>query len=276
MLPATKSVLSVKPKAALADFLKRLQRLGVANVNEIGDVARTTIACIKASGAMQQELNLGKLMQRWYASLQTGTPDYSVYSSSLYLAELWACWSIYSRKYLLSLTPERSLPPVGIAKAIAPVSRIVDLGCGCGYTAAGFRELFPAAEVVGTNISGSIQYKVACGMAAEHGFSMVPTVQDAAGKTSLVFASEYFEHIHAPIDHLREVLSCLRPRFLLVANAFGTTAIGHFHTYRVDGAEVIGVAMRALFDKEMKRLGYVRIKTRLWNNRPAFWARKAA
>jgi hypothetical protein len=275
MTASTQSVTAVPPKKALLLFLESLSGLGVPDAEGIGRLAARTLALMQGDSASQQMLRSGHLMKRWYASLDAGQPDYGVYDSPLYLAELWACWIVYSRKYLLGLHPTRNFPPVGIAARMAPVRRIVDLGCGAGYTTSAFRELFPAAEVVGTNISGSIQYRVACRMAEQFGFSMVPTVKDAAGPTTFVFASEYFEHIHSPIEHLYEVVRNLKPRFMLIANAFGTTAIGHFHTYKVGGKLLDGKATQRVFNAEMKRLGYVKIKTKLWNNRPVFWARKA-
>lgn len=274
MIADTHSVIGAPPKKALRLFLETLADLGVTDTDAIGRLADRTIDLMKGDAVSQQMLREGQLMRRWYASLEAGKPDYGVYNSPLYLAELWACWIIYSRKYLLGLHPPRNFPPIGIAARMLPVSRIVDLGCGAGYTAAAFRELFPSAEVVGTNISGSIQYSVACRMADRFGFSMVPSVSDAAGSTSVVFASEYFEHIHSPIEHLYEVVRCLKPRFMLIANAFGTTAIGHFHTYKVNGRLLDGKSTQRVFNAEMKRLGYSKIKTKLWNNRPAFWARK--
>lgn len=275
MTASTQSVVAVPPKKALPLFLESLSSLGVPDAEDIGRLAARTLALMQGDSASQQMLRSGQLMRRWYASLDAGQPDYGVYNSPLYLAELWACWIVYSRKYLLSLHPARNFPPIGIAARMSPVKRIVDLGCGAGYTTSAFRELFPAAEVVGTNISGSIQYRVACKMAEQFGFSMVPTVEDAAGPTTVVFASEYFEHIHSPIEHLYEVVRHLKPRFMLIANAFGTTAIGHFRTYKVGGKLLDGKATQRVFNAEMKRLGYSKIKTKLWNNRPAFWARKA-
>jgi SAM-dependent methyltransferase len=267
------SVMKARPREGLELFLSQLSRLGVQDSAAIGRLASHTIECMKGDAATQRKLLDGELMRRWYSSLASGQPDYGVYGSPLYLAELWACWSIYSRKYLLSLHPPRNLPPVGIARLMHPVTRIVDLGCGCGYTAAGFRELFPDAQVVGTNISGSVQYRVACEMASSHGFSMVPNVSSAVGSTTLVFASEYFEHILTPIAHLREVVSLLRPRFMLIANAFGTTAIGHFREYIVGGVRVDGKKVQRIFNAELRRLGYKKVKTKLWNNRPALWAK---
>lgn len=275
MTASTQSVITVPPKKALPLFLESLSGLGVRDTEDVGRLAARTLALMQGDSASQQMLRSGQLMKRWYASLDAGQPDYGVYNSPLYLAELWACWIVYSRKYLLGLHPARNFPPIGIAARMSPVKRIVDLGCGAGYTTSAFRELFPAAEVVGTNISGSIQYRVACRMAEQFGFTMLPTVEDAAGSTTVVFASEYFEHIHAPIEHLYEVVRHLKPRFMLIANAFGTTAIGHFRTYSVRGKLLGGKDTQRVFNLEMKRLGYAKIKTKLWNNRPAFWARKA-
>jgi SAM-dependent methyltransferase len=272
-LQSRPTVLKQNPRDGLREFLSKISSLGVRNVADIGRIASDTIRNIKGDEAAQQRLRDGELMRQWYASLQSGKPDYSVYASPIYLAELWACWHIYSRKYLAAIPVPRNLAPHGIANAIRPVRRVIDLGCGCGYTAAAFRELFPEATVIGTNISGTVQYQIAQQMSRQYGFSMVPEAADAAGDSDLVFASEYFEHIHAPITHLHEVVRSLRPRFMLIANAFGTTAIGHFDTYIVGNTLVPGKNVQRLFNAELRRLGYCKIKTKLWNNRPSFWAR---
>jgi SAM-dependent methyltransferase len=274
-IAARQGILSMKPKDALAVFVNQIKRHGVSDADHIGRLAAYTTQCIQGNAEARAQLERSSLMQHWYQSLNSARPDYSIYDSPLYLAELWACWSVFSRKYLLSIHPPKNLPPLGIAAAMSPVRRIVDLGCGCGYTTASFCELFPDAEVIGTNISGSIQYRIASEMASAYGFQMVPGPREAAGETTLVFASEYFEHILDPITHLKEVVASLHPRFMMIANAFGTVSIGHFHEHVINGSRVRSDRVSRVFSSEMKRLGYVKIKTKLWNNRPAFWARKA-
>jgi SAM-dependent methyltransferase len=268
-----RGILSMKPKDALAVFVDQIRRHGISDADRIGRLAAYTTQCIQGDAEARARLERSALMQHWYQSLSSGRPDYGIYDSPLYLAELWACWAVFSRKYLLSIHPARNLPPLGIAAAMSPVRRIVDLGCGCGYTTASFCELFPDAEVIGTNISGSIQYRIASEMASTYGFRMVPGPREAAGETSLVFASEYFEHILDPIAHLKEVVASLRPRFMMIANAFGTVSIGHFHEHVINGNRTPSDKVSRVFSSEMKRLGYAKLKTKLWNNRPSLWKR---
>jgi hypothetical protein len=89
----------------------------------------------------------------------------------------------------------------------------------------------------------------------------------------LVFASEYFEHFEEPIAHLVEVVELTRPRALLIANAFSAKSIGHFDEYVVDGRRVSGDVVGRRFNDTLRRIGYSKIETRLWNNRPAYWKR---
>lgn len=269
-------LLSENPRVGLGKLLHLLQGVGGVDVTAVGYSAQAALASItvKSDDLVPVAVEVRKLEARWYKSLAEGTPDYSVYGSAYYLAELWACWIIYSRKYLRALTPPQSLPPDGIAAFLRPVYRVLDLGCGFGYTAVGFKELFPDAQVIGTNLPGTVQFAVAQKLAERFGFLLAADVHAYPGAVDLVFASEYFEHILAPLDHLREVVTSVSPRFLLVANAFGATAIGHFLSYKVGGDLVPAERMSTLFGEEMKRLGYGKVKTKLWNNRPTLW-RKA-
>src|SRR5437868_282209 len=50
----------------------------------------------RESSSLGQELEV-----RWYESLAEGKPDYSVYNDPAYVCDIWACWAVYSRKYLL-------------------------------------------------------------------------------------------------------------------------------------------------------------------------------
>ena len=62
----------------------------------------------------------------------------------------------------------------------------------------------------GTNLDGTLQMSVARTMAADYDFTMAGDPNDLAGPTDLVFASEYFEHIDAPISHLDMILEILK------------------------------------------------------------------
>lgn len=269
------NVLNMKPNESLDLLLKLAADEGIGGLDAIRRVAESTVKYLKGSseerGAVR-ELQL--LENRWYDSLKIGRPDWSVYGDDLYLAELWACWIVYSRRYLLEISKSRSIPPSGIVGVVGESSKIVDLGCGFGYTTAALAEMFPRAEVIGTNLPGTVQYDIAHRLGAGCRFSLC-RLEDAGPFADLVFASEYFEHFERPIDHLQEVLKHLNPRVMLIANSFGAIGLGHFHEYEVRGCLVPGKIASAEFSAEMKKNGYEKIKTNLWNNRPSLWVKSA-
>ena len=94
-------------------------------------------------------------------------------------------------------------------------------------------------------------------------------------QADLIFASEYFEHFYKPVDHLREVLS-LNPKALIIANAFGTISLGHFIEYEYNGKLYSGKEISKIFNYELIKNGYRKIKTHLWNNRPNYWKKNEA
>ena len=57
--------------------------------------------------AQQAGIDTGRdrdaLAARWYASLDAGRPDFTIYDDPVYLAEAFLCWREYSRKYLRAL-----------------------------------------------------------------------------------------------------------------------------------------------------------------------------
>jgi hypothetical protein len=198
---------------------------------------------------------------RWYRALARGTPDFSVYAEDLMVSETWACWRVYSRKYA---TLMRDLWPD------PPFQSLADVGCGCGLTSAAFRTAWPAVAVTATQLPGTAQYRVAERLGKRFGFKVLPKL---TGRADLLFASEYLEHFQAPLDHLDELLSVGRPRWLVMANAFGSKAVGHFDEYLVDGRTVPGKAVGRLLGRQLRSLGWLPVRTGWWNNRPAVWER---
>ena len=216
------------------------------------------------------------LESRWYKSLSSA-PDYSVYGDPFYFADLWTCWIRYSRRYLSDIQKPRSLINKSIVSDLRKTTRvIVDLGCGMGHTTAALKQIFPKAEVYGTNIKDTVQYKVAAKLAQQYGFHMRKKAKPL--KADLLFASEYFEHFQNPISQLEREIRTYRPKALLIANAFGTRAIGHFEVYDCSSAQdygggkrVSGKDVRKTFRKTLLALGYAKQKTNLWNDRPQYW-----
>lgn len=232
--------------------------------------ALAALAYHRAPAAVRERATLS-LEKRWYASLIRGEPDYDVYGDSAYLADLWACWIVYSRRYLRAIRSDRSLPERGsVLSDLAAARSVCDLGCGFGYTTAALVELFPTATVTATNLDGTEQTAVTRRVGARCGFAVAADPSDV-GPVDLVFASEYFEHFAEPAAHLADVLSALRPRALLIANAFGGHSIGHFPRYRI-GTQLLEprTASRS-FNATLRRAGYQKVETRLWNARPSYW-----
>ena len=227
-----------------------------------------TVKAVLRSSNSAASAALAELEKQWYASLPT--PDYSVYAHHDYIAEMWGCWSIYSRKYLRNIQSDNSLNAKrGILSAMGKLNCVVDLGCGFGHTAAMWKEMAPDAEVIGTNIADTLQMKVAIDIGNEYGFTMLDELP--ACRADVLFASEYFEHIDQPIEHLFDVIKATSPQVMLIANAFGQKAIGHFLEYTVNNRQYRGEDMSKVFAFFMRKFGYRRVKTKMWNQRPAMW-----
>jgi len=209
-----------------------------------------------------------ELQKKWYDSLED--PDFTVYEDPYYICDIWLCWVKYSRRYLCDISKPTSLGTRSIQSYIGQPKVIFDLGCGFGYTTALLKELFPLSKVVGTNLETSFQYEMAKQMGQRYGFE-VHSGLDEIHTADLVFASEYFEHFQSPLEHLHDVLKKRRPKFLIIANGFNGLAIGHFNTYYHLGKPYCASDMGRMFNKQVSAYGYKKLKTKLWNNRPAIW-----
>jgi 2-polyprenyl-3-methyl-5-hydroxy-6-metoxy-1,4-benzoquinol methylase len=214
---------------------------------------------------------LGDIEKKWYKSLDK-CPDYSVYGDPYYFADIWRCWYIYSKKYLSLIQKDNSLWDKSIHEDMTGVKTILDLGCGIGFTSAALKELFPQADVLGTNIKGTPQFQMAEDLGNDYNFRVIPDFKDV--DTDLVFASEYFEHIVNPVEHLIRLLKDCNPKYLLIANTFNQIAIGHFPFYNHNGESLNGTRTSRLFNKTLREAGYTKVKTKLWNQRPSYWKKQ--
>jgi SAM-dependent methyltransferase len=263
-------ILELPPRVAFGMFLRLCESNRVLPTL-VERVAVETVAHLKGSKLQRAaSVALQRLEQRWYQSLATGAPDYGVYGEDAYVGELWACWAVYSRGYLRALLDVSGMAEGSVVRDLGDVNAVVDLGCGFGWTTWALKELFPKAKVYGTNLEGTRQAKIAKVVGGQVGVEIVADVAEV-GPVDLVFASEYFEHFPAPLDHLEYVLGQVSPRALLVANSFTARSIGHFEWYMVNGSEVTGAGASKLFNARLKAGGYSKVKTRMWNNRPAYW-----
>lgn len=270
MDPSRRPILDMSAAASLVMLDRLLRGIGVRAPQYVTSLAAADIKYIQ--GGTQPE-PLMRLEQRWYDSLEMGEPAYDVYGGLEYLADTWACWRVYSRKYLLSLLSDKALP--GSMAHLLQNHIVVDLGNGLGFSTAALREVFPAAQVIGTNLPDTIQWKIASMMANDSGFRMVSDLgRVQTGRAGgLVFASEYFEHFYRPVEHLDEVLNTLRPEHLVIASTFNSPSIGHFKRYRVAGQDLPGIQTSRAFNGRLRERGYAKVPWQVWNNRPTVWAK---
>lgn len=255
-------------------FESLLRDARIPDPNSICDIAARTIR-LYSDRNQDSPRSLMPLEVRWYRSLrESGVADYSVYADHQYLGELWACWSIYSRNYLVEARKMRSLAPTGVLDAVRGHGAVVDLGNGIGMSTAALRQLFPESIVYGTNLRETSQWTVSKVMQDRFGFHMVENLNEIKSPVGLVFASEYFEHFDEPIVHLEQVVESLSPNSFLIASAFGADAIGHFDLYQHNGTCLGKKGVGRMFNKRLVELGYMKVATSLWNNRPSLWIKR--
>ena len=256
-------------KSDLIHFLNECSLVSGINVDMALQMATSHIQSLDKGNFNAKHLkHITNLQKRWKASLKQKQPDFSVYDDPYYVCELWLCWVRYSRRYLRDIGKDTSLFSRSIVSDIRANS-VLDLGCGFGYTTAVLKEIFPHASVTGTELLTSTQAKLAQKLGKKKNFKIVAGF--SRRKADLVFASEYFEHFERPVEHLEEVIQRVKPTYWLIANSFGTDAIGHFQTYHHKDELYDARAISRLFSQTMKSYGYERVKTKCWNNRPAYW-----
>lgn len=242
----------------------------------ITQLAQAAIKYYSGSSEQRYELRrLQELERQWYQSLANGQPDYTVYDDPYMLSDVYACWAVYSYKYLRLLqTPNKvagqSLSFVALTQP--HVRGVLDMGCGPAYTTAALKKLYVNANVYGTQLPTSAQWRVAKAMGGIHQFSVIPSPNEITTPIDLVFASEFFEHLLDPYTEIRQVVTRFAPQYFVIANSFNTISVGHFDTY-YDGATIVPAkdASRR-FNALMRELGYRKMPTKFWNGRPTIWA----
>lgn len=261
-------ILNTSNKLQLILFAENVEKILGIDKKEIIDFAVKSYKYYNSKGKDYKYKEVLSFDDQWYRSLKNGKPDYSVYDEDKYLGHAWACWQIYSKKYLKNILKDTSLYDRSIVSDLGEIKKIVDLGCGIGYTTRALKQIFPDAEVCGTNIEDSAQYKL-CETYSE--INLVGDIKDIKEPVDLVLGSEYFEHIYTPIEHLIDILEGLKPKNLLLANSFNAIALGHFPEYKHNGKIIKNSKIGRMFNQTLRDYGYEFIKTALWNNRPNYW-----
>lgn len=269
------SILDKIGKEALIEYLKVCSKYSSIDTDIAFSLAINAIKYYTANNSIRNSLNIFQEAEiNWYKSLEDNKPDYSVYADKYYLSDLWACWIVYSRSYLLTINSPKSLFDKSIIQDMTDVNTIVDLGCGFGYTTGGLKELFPTASVFGTNLENTDQFKIAKAFGKKYDFQVIPNLSKIT-EVDFIFASEYFEHIERPIEHLISILTTY-PRYLIIANAFNALSVGHFKKYYHGRKTYTGKEISKLFNDTLRARGFEKVKTTLWNNRPTYWKKTDA
>ena len=262
-----KMILDKKPNELLENFLQEYNRFYAIDIEHSRKLIKLQIKM--GADAPYQKF----LVENWYKSLKTSQPAFELYNHNQYFVDLWNCWVVYSRSYLKSLKKHNSLDQNrSIFSILFNINNVADLGCGLAYTTASLKEIFPNANVYGTNLEETAQYKFCQFMAQKYNFKIVNHV-DKLPKIDFLFASEYYEHIYDALDELDFTINKISPRYFYIANSFNTISYGHFESYK--DKNCCGVIdqkdISKKFNDLLKSRGYVKIKTKLWNNKPMLW-----
>jgi SAM-dependent methyltransferase len=268
------SILLKKPTELLKEFLNDYSKICPIDIELANKMIKDDFKYYKEGGI---ESVSSKLEKQWYESLEKSNPDYSVYSYMDYYVDVWCCWVMYSRSYIKVLQSNNTLLKYNTTKSIVDVlstesKSVIDLGCGVGYSTAGLKEIFPNNSVYGYNIGGTHQYKFNEFLANKYGFSMTDDYTKI-GQIDTVFASEYFEHFERPMEHLEHVVKTLNPTHLIIANSFNTKSIGHFIDYKHENEVINQKYISKRFNKRLKELGYVKLKPKIFNNKPSLFVK---
>ena len=85
----------------LTTYLEFCKKFIDFDVDEASNIATNTIKYYKGSKSNRDLLRYGQEIEnKWYQSLEEGTPDYDLYNDNYFVIEIWSCWVVYSRKYI--------------------------------------------------------------------------------------------------------------------------------------------------------------------------------
>lgn len=257
-------IITEQPRKQLKEFLIKYKDVLKIDPDEMYEMV---CGCMRLHKRGETHELIKQIEDRWYKSLDNGSPDYSVYSDPNYIADLWGCWIVGSRQYIKSIINKRSLDGTSIAEDLTDYKSVLDIGCGFGYSTAALAEVFPDKEVYGTNLKDTFQYEIATNIGEQYGF----TIGESLKQADILFASEYFEHFERPIEHLEHVIRSVKPKAIILANSFDVRAIGHFNTHYYREAEFTAKQMKKLFLEHLRKMCYNKIKTKCWNQRPLYF-----
>lgn len=246
-----------KPTKLFEDFL-----IDYASINDVDKV--------EAKRLIKTDELFKKLTVEWYEHLEKGDMDaaYSVYNDDYYFIDIFQCFKTYSRVYVRQLMKNQ------IFNELKTIRSFADIGCGISYSTCALKQAFPDAKGYAINLRDTKQWNFCSMMATRKGFDLVGSIEEINEPVDLIFASEFYEHLHNPIAHVREVVQRLQPKYMVIANSFNVWAIGHFLNYNYDDIIIDQKIAGREFNKYVRSLGYESVKCGMWNNKPVVWRKQ--
>lgn len=248
--------LKEKPQVLFEYFLKDYGNLFPIDAEECRAIRKTD--------KIFQELSA-----KWYDDLENKDTRniYEVYNHDYYFIDIFNCFVSYSRDYVKRILKSSHFGELKDPKVI------VDIGCGISYSTSLLKQLFPEAKVYAINLRDTKQWKLCEVMAERMDFNLIESINEVEEPVDILFASEYFEHIYNPIEHVDNIIDTLKPKHMIIANSFNTWGMGHFTQYDVYGTIVSEEKISKMFNLHLKSRQYDNIKCGIWNNKPLIWKR---
>jgi len=272
-------LLRSKNKPTIEYFVEQFRQIKDISDEDITDIYKY-LAFMKTREENETSSNINNhLTTQWYDSLieSDDNPDYSVYADENYYKGVLACFIVYSREYIKRIATVKKDLNDSLADYIKRTTcgNILDLGNGIGFSTVWLKELFPDHDVYGTNYKDSEQWKFNALLSKKHNYTLIED-HTKLKNADVIFASEYFEHIQNPFEHLKEIVDTLDPKVLLIANSFNKDEAGHFRNYHDAGNIIPENKASRLFNKRLFDMGYERSIFRYWNNTPQVFVKKTS
>ena len=210
------------------------------------------------------------LTVKWYQHLEKNNMSeaYSVYDDDYYFIDIFQCFKTYSRLFIRQLLKNPAL------EELKNIKSFVDVGCGLSYSTCALKQAYPDAKAYAVNLRDTKQWDFCQKMADTHDFTLVGAIEEINEPVDLVFASEFYEHLYEPLDHVKSVIDRLKPKYMVIANSFNVWAIGHFLNYKHGDRIIDQSKMGKIFNEYLRSQGYDNIKCGMWNNKPVIWKKK--
>ena len=211
-----------------------------------------------------------KLSEKWYDDIKHENTRniYDIYNHDYYFIDVFNCFVIYSRNYIKRLIKSSYFAELRNAKVV------VDIGCGISYSTCLLKQIFSEAKVYAINLKDTKQWAFCKIMSERNGFHLVESIDEIKESVDILWASEYFEHIKNPIDHVDDIIRKLNPKHMIIANSFNTWGMGHFEHYKVPGNKIVKQdEINGMFNRFLLKKQYEKIKCDLWNDIPLVWKR---